>query len=146
MEWQLRTSVGAYDKVGKKDARWDDLARKAVDLAVRQASNLVPRSPVPRSTGRRRLPSTRAATIPWWPTSTPEPQTCTTALGTENLIRLWRDATQAYAASRYPAFRRAGSLESFASWLMDVRPPDDAARKEIEATLDASLALLAGGS
>ncbi len=27
MEWHFRTSVGAYDKVGKKDPRWDDLAQ-----------------------------------------------------------------------------------------------------------------------
>ena len=146
MEWHLRTSVGAYDKVGKKDARWDDLARKAVDLAVRQSFE--PGSKVTAAEVNRAAKAAIDAGCddPLVANIYARTSNVPAALGTENLIRRWRDATQAYAASRYPAFRRAGSLETFASWLMDVRPPDDAAKKEIEATLDASLALLPEGA
>jgi hypothetical protein len=146
MEWHLRTSVGAYDKIGKKDARWDDLARKAVDLAVRQSFE-----PDSKITGAEVNRAAKAAVDvgcddPLVGNIYTRSSNVPTTLGTENLIRRWRDTTKAYAASPYPAFRRAGSLETFARWLMDVRPPDDAARKEIEATLDASLALLPVGA
>ncbi len=41
LEWNRRTLGGAYDKVGKKDPRWDEKARKAMDLAARMFSEQV---------------------------------------------------------------------------------------------------------
>jgi S1-C subfamily serine protease len=38
LEWNRRTLQVAYDKVGKKDARWDKPAREALDLAARMFS------------------------------------------------------------------------------------------------------------
>src|SRR4051812_43303151 len=32
--WNRRTLAGAYDRVGKKDARWDAPAREALELAA----------------------------------------------------------------------------------------------------------------
>ena len=146
MEWHLRTSVGAYDKVGKRSPRWDDLARKAVDLAVRQSYE--PGSKVTAAEVNRaaKVAIDAGCDDPLVANLFAQTSIVPTALGKETLIRLQRDATRAYAASRYPAFRRAGSLEFFASELIDCGSPDEAVRKEIEDTLDASLALLAEGA
>ncbi|MGP0062445.1 MAG: hypothetical protein ACLQGP_02425 [Isosphaeraceae bacterium] len=146
MEWHLRTSVGAYDKVGKRSPRWDDLARKAVDLAVRQSYE--PGSQVTAAEVNRaaKVAIDAGCDDPLVANLFARSSIVPTALGRETLIRLRRDATRAYAASRYPAFRRAGSLESFARELIDGGAPDDAARKEIEDTLASSLALLPEGA
>ena len=50
LEWNRRTLRGAYDKVGKKDPRWDEPAREAMDLAARMFSEQVD----PEVTLRRR--------------------------------------------------------------------------------------------
>jgi hypothetical protein len=146
MEWHLRTSVGAYDKVGKKDPRWDDLARKAVDLAIRQAVEPGSKVAFPEVNRAAKAAIDAGCDDPLVAILYARSSNARSARARENLIRLRRDATKAYAASRYPAFRRSGSLETFASDLMRVETPDDAARKEIEADLDASLALLAEGA
>jgi hypothetical protein len=38
LAWNRRTLGAAYEKVGKKDPRWDEAARKALDLAARMYS------------------------------------------------------------------------------------------------------------
>src|SRR5262249_38319866 len=38
LAWNRRTLQEAYDRVGKKDPRWDEPARKALDLAARMFS------------------------------------------------------------------------------------------------------------
>ena len=115
MEWHLRTSVGAYDKVGKKRRRAGMIspARRWIWRSAK-ASNLIPRSPCRGQPGgescrRRRLRRSTGGQY-----LHPKLERAY-HLGTENLIRRWRDTTEAYAASHYPAFRRAGSLESFAA-------------------------------
>jgi hypothetical protein len=146
MEWHLRTSVGAYDKVGKKGPRWDDLARKAVDLAIRSAVEPGSKVTFPEVNSAAKAAIDAGCDDPLVAIIYAQTSNARADLGRENLNRLRRDATRAYGASRYPAFRRAGSLETFASGLMSVETPDDAVRKEIEADLDASLALLADGA
>ena len=41
LEWNRKTLVGAYDKVGKRDPKWDTPAREALDLAARMFSQQV---------------------------------------------------------------------------------------------------------
>ena len=41
LAWNRRTLGDAYEKVGKKDPRWDDRARKTLDLAARVFSNVL---------------------------------------------------------------------------------------------------------
>ncbi len=38
LEWNRRTLQGAYDKIGKKDPRWDEPARRALDRAAQMFS------------------------------------------------------------------------------------------------------------
>ncbi len=146
MEWHLRTSVGAYDKIGKKDPRWDDLARKAVDLAVHSSFEFGSKITFPEVHRAAKAAINAGCDDPLVAIIYAQTTDARGGFESEDRIRLRRDATRAYTASRYPAFRRAGTLESFASGLLSVKTPDDAARKEIEANLDASLALLAEGA
>ena len=41
LEWDRKTLAGAYDRLGKKDPRWDELARHALDLAARRITGQV---------------------------------------------------------------------------------------------------------
>src|SRR5439155_18612823 len=41
LEWNRRTLGGAYEKVGKKDPKWDKHAREALDAAARSFSHTV---------------------------------------------------------------------------------------------------------
>ena len=41
--WNQRTLLGAYDRVGKKDPRWDARARQALEVMVRSVSHAEPR-------------------------------------------------------------------------------------------------------
>src|SRR5579883_1983669 len=41
LEWNRLTLQGAYEKIGKKDPKWDEQARKAMDLAARMFSQEV---------------------------------------------------------------------------------------------------------
>ncbi|MHC5538774.1 hypothetical protein ACYOEI_11180 [Singulisphaera rosea] len=146
LEWHLRTSVGAYDKVGKRDPRWDNLARTAIDLAIRQSYE-----PGSKITTDQILRAAKAAKDagcddPLVAHLYDRMSGADPGLGIEKAARLQRDSTKAYAASRYPAFRRAGTLESFANMLMSVPSEDDSIKNEINTTLDASLAILSEGA
>src|SRR5207249_2516298 len=41
LAWNRRTLVGAYEKVGRKDPRWDKFAREALEAAARVFSHSV---------------------------------------------------------------------------------------------------------
>jgi hypothetical protein len=41
LAWNRRTLIGAYEKVGKKDPRWDKPAREALDAAARNFSHTI---------------------------------------------------------------------------------------------------------
>jgi hypothetical protein len=41
LAWNSRTLGGAYEKVGKKDPRWDKYAREALDAAARNFSHVI---------------------------------------------------------------------------------------------------------
>jgi hypothetical protein len=43
LEWNKRTLLGAYEKVGRKDERWDAQAREALEVMVRSVSHAEPR-------------------------------------------------------------------------------------------------------
>ena len=71
LEWSRRTLEGAYDRVGKRDARWDEPARKALERAARRYSLEVD----PEVTRGDILtpasaPSRPVATIRWYSIST----------------------------------------------------------------------------
>ncbi len=129
LEWNRRTTVGAYDKVGKKDPKWDKPAREALELAARMFCSHVysagsyaeirkaARAAIDagcddplvvnlynRSLGGNRYPATREM----------------------------KESAKALGTSRYPAFRRAHALAASVA-------EDESSTK---AEVDAALALL----
>jgi hypothetical protein len=142
-EWNLRTMQGAYDKVGKKNPRWDKPAREAMDLASRMFSQQVDpiitfkeihqaaKSAVDAGCDDPFLVYLfhRSAVGPNFP-------------GEEEAIRRMSAASKSLAASRYPAFRRASVLVIAGGFELYTRAPSEAFSKDGRRYYDAILALL----
>ena len=144
LEWNRRTTVGAYDKVGKKNPRWDEPARKAMDLTARMFSEQVD----PEVLNSDVNPPAQAAIdagcddpflVYLYNRSLSGPK----HPGPEEMIRRMKAVAKALAASRYPAVRRAFALELAGDYGLSVKTPDEQTRKEAERNYDAALALLA---
>ena len=112
LAWNRRTLQGAYDEVGKRDARWDVPARKAMDLAARMFSGEAD----PEVTSSEVYASAKAAVdagcddpilVYLHSRSSVGPNDP----GKPEAIRRARESARALAASRYPAFRRAVALQ-----------------------------------
>ncbi len=143
LAWNRRTLQGAYDEVGKRDARWDEPARKAMDLAARMFSGEVD----PEVTLRDVYASAKAAVdagcddpmlLYLYSRSSVGPDDP----GKPEAIRRARESAKALAASRYPALRRAVALRVGGDQALSVGDPGDGVRKDAERDFDAALALL----
>ena len=143
LEWNRRTLTDAYDKVGKKDPKWDKLAHEALEHAARLFSLQLD-------------PPVRMAEI-YRPSKAAVDAGCDDPLvvcllnrsargknypGQEEMIRRMKVSGKALQASQYPAIRRAIALELAGTHALSVKNPSDADKKEAEAFFDASLALL----
>jgi hypothetical protein len=144
LAWNRRTLQGAYDEVGKKDARWDEPARKAMELAARMFSREVD----PEVTSSDVYTAARAAVdagcddpmlLYLYGRSSDGPN----YPGQPEAIRRAKVAAQALTASRYPAIRRAVALQVSGNQALSVSDLGDEVRKEAERDFDAVLALLA---
>jgi hypothetical protein len=143
LEWNRRTVQGAYDTVGKTDPRWDEPARKAMELAARMFSEEVdPEITLPdvNQPAKAAIDAgcddpllvylyTRSLVGPNFP-------------GEEEMIRRMKDSAKALAASRYPAFRRAIALQLAGSYALSAKDAGEASRTEAESDFDAALGLL----
>jgi hypothetical protein len=141
-EWTRRSFQGQYDRVGKKDPRWDKLAHEAMDLSVRRAE----REPGVTITAEQLAGAAKAAVDagcddPLILHLYDRASLNSSHPGAGEMLRRVRASSKALAASRYPAFRRAGALELAGTSLLTLSEPDDASRKEAEADFDAALAL-----
>lgn len=143
LAWNRRTLQEAYDRVGKKDPRWDELARKTLDLAARMFSEEVD----PQVTFNDVYPAARAAVDAGCDDPIVAYLYARTSVGAndpgpEEALRRARAAAQGLAASRYPAFRRATALRSSIGVALYGKDPTDADREQARRDLDAMLALL----
>jgi hypothetical protein len=145
LAWNRRTVAGAYEAVGKKDARWDEPARKAMELAARMFSQEVD----PDVTLGDVYTSARDAidagcddpmVLYLYSRASEE----SNDPGGLEASRRGRKAADALAASRYPAIRRAVALQKSGNLVLSAggTDPGDAVRKEAEREFDAALALL----
>jgi hypothetical protein len=143
LEWNRRMLQGAYDKVGKKDPRWNEPARKALDLAARMFSQEV--DPV---VTQRDIAAPAKAAIDAGCDDPLVVYLYTQTLGRPNgpgandIIRRVKDAAKALASSRYPALRRVVALETDGLFTLAVKDPGAEVKKEAERQFDAALALL----
>ncbi len=144
LEWNLRTTVGAYEKIGKKDPRWDRPAAEAIALNARMSSE----RGAPLITQEQIYKATKAAVdagcddplvVNMFCRTSPEPAN---KADQEELAGRRKAAAEGYAKSRYPAFRRA----TFLGWTGELavlgKEDDPAARREAGLIFDAVLALL----
>jgi hypothetical protein len=143
LEWNRRTVQGAYDKVGKKDPRWDGPAREAMDLAVRMFGQQVDPAITLADVNKPAKAAidagcddsllvylyNRSSVGPNYP-------------GEAEAIRRINASAKALAASRYPAFRRAIALQLAGTSALAAKDPGGVSREEAERNLDAALALL----
>jgi hypothetical protein len=143
LAWNRRTLGGAYDRVGKRDARWNEPARMALERAARLFSGEVH----PEVTWDDIYTSARAAVDagcddPMLLYLYGRSSVGANDPGKPETIRRARAAAQALAASRYPAIRRAIALRVAGDHALSIREPGEAVRKEAKGDFDAALALL----
>jgi hypothetical protein len=143
LEWNRRTLSGAYDKVGKKNPKWDEKTREAMDLAARmfslQADPTISMDDIHRPSKAAVAAGcddpllvylfNRSAFGKDYP-------------GEQEMILRMKASGKALAASQYPVIRRAMALELAGTHTLYAKNPSDAIKKEAEAFFDASLALL----
>ncbi len=140
--WMRRTTVAEYDKVGKKDPRWDRLAREALDLVSREfgeRGTTITSGEVLKAIKAAvdagcddplvRYAYARASVGPDYP-------------GPAEYLRRAESSCKALAARRYPAFRRARAIELACTLSLGNKAPDEAAREAASREFDAALALL----
>jgi hypothetical protein len=143
LDWSRQTLEGAYDKVGKKDARWDKPAREAFDLAARMFSRQY--EPVVRPSDVH-VAAKKAVDAGcddplilylFFRTSVDKQYP-----GEAEYDRRAQAAATAMAASTYPALRRATALFYTAQLKAWKKKPSDEQRREAERGLDAVIDLL----
>jgi hypothetical protein len=143
LDWNIRTMQGAYDKVGKKDPRWDKQVRATMDLAARLFSQQVD----PTITFDEVNKSAKAAIDAGCDDPLVGYLYNRTTVGAnfpgeEEAIRRMNASAKAISASRYPAFRRAVVLLVAGGYELYRETPTEASKKEGERYFDAILALL----
>lgn len=141
LEWNRRTLVGAYDKVGKKDPRWDESARRAFDLAARMFSQQVD----PQVTlGDIHVPAKKAVDSgcddPLLLYLYARSSVGNLAPDKAESTRRMQKAADAMTASSYSPFRRAIVQEVMMGITLEER--GKAERADLERRLDAHLDLL----
>ena len=143
LEWNHRTLGGAFEKVGKKDAKWDKPAREALESAARVAGKAI--DPAARwedvfAQAKRAIEAgcddpmilflyADSSRVP----NLPEPA---------ELDRRWAAAAKAMEQSAYPPLRRG--LAFFRAGMFKAKKVNASAedRKEATRLFDAALALL----
>ncbi|WP_422929354.1 hypothetical protein [Singulisphaera sp. PoT] len=143
LAWNRRTLGEAYEKVGKKDPRWDEPARKAFDLAARHFSLTVD----PQVTYDEIYKGARAAVDAGCDDPLLAYVYARTSVGEnypgeEELIRRAQAAAKGLAASQYPAFRRAVALRFSGEMALAGQNPSEENREAARRDFDAALALI----
>ena len=143
LEWHRRTLQGAYDKVGKRDPRWDAPARKALEQAAWMYGEQVD----PEITSDDVRQTAKIAVD----AGCDDPMVLylysrgivdQAPPGDEAAARKIVESARALAASRYPAVRRAIAHGIAGRTVLAAKAAGDAQRKEAEHQFDAALSLL----
>jgi hypothetical protein len=143
LAWNRQTLGGAYDRVGKKDARWDEPARKTMELAARLFSGEVD----PEVTFDDVYTAAKAAfdlacDDPMLRYLYSRSSVGPNDRGRPEAIRRARDAARALQASRYPAIRRAIAFQKSGTQALSAGDLGEEAGIEAGREFDAALALL----
>ena len=143
LEWNRRSLGEAYDKVGKRDKRWDAAAREALDKAARRFSQqvdpVVTTDDIHVATKKAIAAGCNDPMILYLYARTTEGKAYP---GPEAYEKRFRDAGKAMAASRYAPSRRALAIIKAAEFLCWKEGISAEQRREAERQLDAALDLL----
>ena len=143
LAWNRRTLGDAYDRVGKKDPRWDKPAREALDLAARMFAQ---QGDPPVSNADVYVPANRAVEA-----GCDDPMVLyvyarlsigVNAPKPEEARRRLQDAAVAMAAGGYPPLRRAVALLMAADAKTVKKDPTPEERQEVGRDLEGVLDLL----
>jgi hypothetical protein len=143
LAWNQRNLIGAYDKVGKKDARWDKPARESLDAAARFFGfALDPQTKLEQiyAPAKRAIDAgcddplilylyARSSYLPNYP-------------GPEELERRYTVAAAAMERGSYAPLNRAAALYNAGREKASRKDLKDDVRKEAARLLDAAVALL----
>jgi hypothetical protein len=143
LEWNRRTLQGAYDKIGKKDPRWDEPARKALDLAAqmfsRQYEPIIHRANIQASAKKAIAAGCRDPLILYLYAVTSVDKD---DLGPAEYAKRIETAAEAMAASAYSPFRRAVAIKAAVEAKAGGANLTPTTRRELEKKLDSVVGLL----
>lgn len=143
LEWNRRTLAGAYDKIGKKDPRWDKTAQDALELAARMFSSQVDPVILPADIYKRAEAAVDAGCDdPILLYVFSRSSVGSNYPGEAESIRRIGVAAKALAASGYPVVRRAVALNYAGNYALFADTPPPTARDDARRDYDAALALL----
>lgn len=143
LEWNRRTLIGVYEKVGVKDPRWDAKVRETMEQAARMFSLQLDPEVKPADVFKPADEAVRAGckdplilylqfrTDEKWFKAPPA----------ESAKRM-KEVAKNLGASKYPVFRRAIALQIAGTALSAADPKAPAGQKEAKEQFDATLALL----
>jgi len=143
LEWNRRTLQDAYDKIGKKDPRWDEPARKALDLAAqmfsRQYEPIVLNAEVHVEAKKAVDAGCHDALILYLYARTSVGKD---SPGPAEYARRLDAAAVAMAASAYSPYRRAVAIKAAIEPKVEDPKLTPASRRELERRLDTVVNLL----
>jgi hypothetical protein len=142
LEWFRRTTLGAYERVGKQDPRWDEAVRKTLELAALQSNQRETKSSAEEINAAAKVAIDAGCDDPLLVNIFYRTSIATKDQPIDELIRLRNASIESYATSLYPAFRRASVLQASGSQAIAGQNAGEAARKRAEADFAAVLALL----
>ena len=143
LAWGRRTLGDAYEKVGKKDPKWDKQAREALEAAAHlYAREVEPVTPPEKVFAPAKKAVDSGCDDPMilylFARTTP----AAAGAGADEIERRFKAASEAMERSSYPLIRRQGALNK-TGLLLAAKKDDPAAKKKAAGILDACLKLLA---
>jgi hypothetical protein len=142
LEWLRRSTVGAYERIGKKNPRWDEAVRKTLELAALQSSQRETKISAKEINAAAKVAIDAGCDDPLLVNIFYRTSSATKDQPIDELIRRRDASIKIYATSHYPAFRRASALQASTSQAIAGQNASEAARKRAEADFAAVLALL----
>jgi hypothetical protein len=142
LAWFRRTMGGAYEKVGKKDPRWDEAVRKTLELVALQNSQQDTKITNKEINAAAKVAIDAGCDDPLLVNFFYRTSVATKDLPKDELIRRRNASTENYTVSHYPAFRRASALQASGTLAIAGQNAGEDARKKAEADLGAVLTLL----
>jgi len=142
LEWNRESLAGAYDRVGKKDPKWDKQAREALDLIARRFSQQVdPIITIGAIDAQLKAAMDAGCDDPLILYFHVRSSAEIANPGPPEFERRMKVASTAMVASAYPPIRRAVAIEKYEQSRTDLENLSPEERKEAARSIDDAIAL-----